>query len=135
MSARDAARFGLLYLAGGLWEDTQIVPAEWVEKSATDSVPTNERLGGDRYGYLWWTSPRESALGQAIGAASYKSTGGRGHKVLVVPDLDLVVVHRLPTGGVGLLSQMRRRFLGAPSVSDQQFNELMRLVVAAHPDR
>jgi CubicO group peptidase (beta-lactamase class C family) len=33
MSARDAARFGLLYLRGGNWDGRQIVPTEWVEES------------------------------------------------------------------------------------------------------
>ena len=34
MSARDLARFGLLYLRHGRWGDKQIVPAAWVEKSS-----------------------------------------------------------------------------------------------------
>ncbi len=72
---------------------------------------------------------------RAVGHAVYKATGGRGHKLVLVPDLDLVVVHRLATGGVSLASQLRRRFLGAPAVDDGEFNELMRRIVTAHPDR
>lgn len=33
ITARDMARFGLLYLRRGLWNGTQIVPEAWVEKS------------------------------------------------------------------------------------------------------
>jgi len=135
ISARDLARFGLLYLAGGRWRDDQVVPAQWVERSTGDSVETLDFLGGDRYGYLWWVSPAESELGRAISHASYKATGGRGHRVVVIPELQLVVVHRLATGGVGLLSQLHRRFSSPPSVDDLQFQGLMERIVAAHPSR
>ena len=33
MSARDLARFALLYLYKGRWQDRQVVPAKWVEES------------------------------------------------------------------------------------------------------
>lgn len=135
ISTRDLARFGLLYLSGGRWDGEQVVPAGWVERSTADHVATHDRLEGDRWGYLWWVSPPDSALGRAVGHTVYKATGGRGHKLALVPDLDLVVVHRLATGGVGLASQLRRRFFGAPSVDDGEFNELMRRIVAAHPRR
>ena len=135
VSTRDLARFGLLYLSQGGWRGEQIVPAAWVERSLTDTVATHPAFEGDRWGYLWWVSPPESALGRSVGHEVYKATGGRGHKVALVPALDLVVVHRLATGGVGLASQLKRRFFGAPSVHDGEFNELMRRVVAAHPDR
>ena len=134
VSGRDLARFGLLYLAGGRWGERQVVPAGWVERSTTDTVATLDSLEGDRYGYLWWVSPPESALGRVLGHASFKATGGRGHAVLVVAGLELVVVHRLATGGVGLASQLYRRFTTPPDVNDQQFQELMRRIVAAHPD-
>lgn len=134
VSTRDLARFGLLYLSGGGWDGEQVVPAGWVERSTSDHVATHEAFDGDRWGYLWWISPPDSTLGRTVGHTVFKATGGRGHKLVVVPELDLVVVHRLATGGVGLASQLRRRFFGAPSVHDGEFNELMRRIVAAHPD-
>ena len=33
-SARDLARFALLYLRKGRWRERQVVPADWVEDSA-----------------------------------------------------------------------------------------------------
>jgi len=133
MSTRDLARFGLLYLNGGRWNDEHVVPRAWVERSLTDHVATHPAMGGDRYGYLWWVSPPDSALGEIVGHTTYKATGGRGHKVVLVPELDLVVAHQPGTGGVGLLSQLKRRFIGAPGVTNDEFNELMRRIVAAHP--
>src|SRR6202167_5394167 len=51
MSARDFARFGLLYLHGGRWNDTQVVPQDWVKASTR---PYSDSDSGG-YGYLWWT--------------------------------------------------------------------------------
>ena len=48
ISARDEARFGLLFLRKGRWNDRQIVSADWV-KQATTRGPV-----GPSYGYLWW---------------------------------------------------------------------------------
>jgi len=33
MSAEDLDRFGSLYLTEGKWNDTQVVPSEWIEES------------------------------------------------------------------------------------------------------
>src|SRR5579863_10307991 len=55
ITARDMARFGLLYLRHGRWNGKQIVPAEWVEKSshASEMVQTDGADHGG-YEYLWW---------------------------------------------------------------------------------
>jgi len=58
---RDYARFGLLYLNGGNWRGTQIVPAAWVAASTTPDAP-HLQPGKDNpasssswgYGYQWW---------------------------------------------------------------------------------
>jgi CubicO group peptidase (beta-lactamase class C family) len=54
MSARDLARFALLYLHKGRWQDMQVVPAPWVDES-TRTYSNSE--WGPGYGYLWWTGP------------------------------------------------------------------------------
>jgi CubicO group peptidase (beta-lactamase class C family) len=38
MTARDMARFGLLFLQNGSWEGDQIISEEWVQESTTDVV-------------------------------------------------------------------------------------------------
>src|SRR6202451_1691511 len=60
MSARDFARFALLYLHGGKWNDTQIVPQEWVKAS---TQPYSDAPSGG-YGYLWWTGDSASGKSQ-----------------------------------------------------------------------
>jgi CubicO group peptidase (beta-lactamase class C family) len=49
MSARDFARFALLFLHGGKWNDVQVVPEDWVKESTRPYSDTES--GG--YGYLW----------------------------------------------------------------------------------
>ena len=52
MSARDLARFALLYLKKGRWQDRQVIPRTWVDES-TRAYSHSEF--GPGYGYLWWT--------------------------------------------------------------------------------
>ncbi|MBN9391432.1 MAG: serine hydrolase [Chloroflexi bacterium] len=55
---RDMAKFGLLYLYGGKWEDKQVVPENWVTTStAIHSIGSNKK----DYGYLFWVYPTHFA--------------------------------------------------------------------------
>jgi CubicO group peptidase (beta-lactamase class C family) len=58
MSARDMARFGLLYLRGGRWRGAQLIPAQWIRESTTaySVAGGNARDGYSGYGYLWWVA-------------------------------------------------------------------------------
>jgi len=96
MTARDMARFGLLYLRGGAWNGTQVVPEFWVKES-TVSYSDADEAGG--YGYLWWVSVDGQHF-DGVGSVpfgTYTARGAGGHTILVVPDLDLVLVHRTNT--------------------------------------
>jgi CubicO group peptidase (beta-lactamase class C family) len=95
MTARDMARFGLLYLNHGRWKGRQIVPADWVEKSthATEMVHVGHMpVGG--YEYLWWVEYGGVHLGEATLPGMYSAQGAGGHIILVVPSRNLVVVNR-----------------------------------------
>ncbi|HET8775051.1 MAG TPA: serine hydrolase [Thermoanaerobaculia bacterium] len=119
MTARDMARFGLLYLSEGRWNGRQILPAAWVRES-TRAVAATSLRGG--HGYMWW-----------VDKDRYYASGAGGHRIFVYPKHDLVVVHQVPTGGVGLLSQLRRRMFGGPEVEDEEVEKLLQLIVAAGP--
>jgi CubicO group peptidase (beta-lactamase class C family) len=85
LPARDLAKLGYLYLNGGRWNGTQVVPADYVRASVQphSKLP---RLGpGGGYGYQWWTT----SVGQH---ASFVAVGIGGQRIMVFPDLDLVVV-------------------------------------------
>jgi len=57
-TCRDMARFGYLFLRGGAWDGTQIVPEEWVAAATGDS---SQELNA-AYGYLWWLNRRGPVL-------------------------------------------------------------------------
>ncbi|UCF42050.1 MAG: serine hydrolase [Gemmatimonadota bacterium] len=88
MSARDMARFGLLFLRNGRWRDQQIVPQAWVTQSTTGY--SDAALWWD-YGYMWWVGKPAAWDGHEL----YAALGGSGHMIAVVTDLDLVIVHRV----------------------------------------
>ena len=67
-TARDHARFGLMFLNGGVANGKQVVPAEWVKQSTVpdqgfEPTAPGENLG---YQYQWWTFPDSDAFA-AIG--------------------------------------------------------------------
>ncbi len=49
-SARDWARFGLLYLNDGVWNGETILPPGWVKYSVTPAPAAD--MG--KYGAQWW---------------------------------------------------------------------------------
>ena len=54
-TARDYARFGLLYCNNGKWKGEQILPEHWVEQ--TMKPPVSNSLGN--YGYQFWVKGRD----------------------------------------------------------------------------
>lgn len=108
MSARDLARFALLYLHKGRWRDRQIVPAQWIEES-TRAYSQSE--GGPGYGYLWWVGSINNGAAPSVTlpAGSFFALGYGGQCAFVIPACDLVVIHRAPhLGGGGNLREMGR---------------------------
>lgn len=62
-TARDHARFGLMFLNGGIANGKQVVPAAWVKESTVpddgyEPTAPGESLG---YQYQWWTIPNSDA--------------------------------------------------------------------------
>ena len=82
---RDMAKFGLLYLNGGVWQGERIVSQEWVEASTREWV--------DGYGYQWWLQTYRSG-GASVDA--FLASGWGGQHIIVFPSLDMVLVF---TGG------------------------------------
>jgi CubicO group peptidase (beta-lactamase class C family) len=88
-SARDLARFGLLYLQNGEWEGEQLLSEEWIDFVRTPAPSTAER--GNQYGGQWWLVPDDRT---DVPSDAYSTAGNRGQYVIVVPSHDLVIVRR-----------------------------------------
>jgi CubicO group peptidase (beta-lactamase class C family) len=91
LTARDAAKFGLLYLKNGRWGNEQLVPEDWVRESFRMHVDlTVKGQPPSGYGYLWWIlapDPRGNGR-QDI----YAAEGAHAQYIFVVPEHDMVVV-------------------------------------------
>ncbi|MEN8885860.1 MAG: serine hydrolase [Winogradskyella sp.] len=98
-TTRSMARFGLLTYANGQWENTQIVPENYLE----DAINTSQDLN-KAYGYMWWLNGKSSFrlpqsqvefTGSLIPNAPsdmYAALGRDDQKIYVVPSKDLVIV-------------------------------------------
>lgn len=82
-TARDFARFGLLYLRDGTWNGAQILPEGWVDhaRTPTPNVPPEEPMG---YGGHWWLN--------MAGQGSFSANGYDGQYIVLVPEKDLILV-------------------------------------------
>ncbi|MBD2864775.1 serine hydrolase domain-containing protein [Paenibacillus oceani] len=76
LTPRDMARFGFLYLNGGMWDNEPVIPASWINESIA--------MNPNHYGYLWW-------LRQEDGMFAYSAVGDGGNMICCMPDQDLVV--------------------------------------------
>ena len=88
-NARDLARFGLLYLNGGVWNGERMLSQEWIDFVRTPAPSTAER--GNAYGGQWWLVPDNRT---DVPKDAYSTAGNRGQYVVVVPSHDLVIVRR-----------------------------------------
>ncbi|MBW2092021.1 MAG: serine hydrolase [Deltaproteobacteria bacterium] len=92
-TARDWARFGLLYLNDGVWQGTRILPEGWVEYSRT---PTPKAPLG-RYGAQFWlnagdpTDDTKRPMPQ-VPKDAFFCMGFEGQSVSIIPSRKLVVV-------------------------------------------
>lgn len=112
MTARDMARFGLLFLRQGEWRGKQVIPKEWVG----ESVRSYSQVGrGNGYGYMWWVKLADAEVKRG----SFSAQGAGGHYIMVFPDHKLVVVHRVNTDIPG------------KQVNPEQFGALVKGILAA----
>ncbi|HUD16030.1 MAG TPA: serine hydrolase [Acidimicrobiales bacterium] len=81
-TARDFARFGLLYLRDGVWDGRRLLPEGWVDHGRLPrSVDPDDAM---IHGAHWWV------VGDEYG--SFWASGYSGQSITVCPALDLVVV-------------------------------------------
>lgn len=86
LRSRDLLKLGQLYLNGGVWNGKRIVSASWVKASTQPHVRIDDQT---LYGYFWWLKTFKA--GEQAHPAYFMSGNG-GNKVVVLPDLDMVVV-------------------------------------------
>ena len=122
ISAHDLARFGLLMLRNGKWNDKQVIPESWVKESTTYFSDATI-YKGDGYGYMWWVAKDKNKFPHfpfaKLKEGTYSARGAGGHFLVVIPEYDMVFVHRVNT------------FVDGNSVSFQDFGKLLSMVLDA----
>jgi CubicO group peptidase (beta-lactamase class C family) len=92
-TARDWARFGLLYLQDGMWKGVRVLPGGWVQYSRTPT-PASPR---GAYGAHFWLTLRPGSRGSgdsgsALPADAFHAVGHEGQFVTIIPSRNLVLV-------------------------------------------
>ena len=83
MRARDMLKVGVTYLNGGVWNEEQVVPAQWVEDVLTAQVPSATSLLD--YSYFFWH--------RSINGIPYISAEGDGGQFInIFPEQNMVIV-------------------------------------------
>lgn len=87
---RDMAKYGQMYLDGGVWQGRRILDEAWIDESwgKYGRLRPLDR-NGHQYGYLWWHHVYE--IGDAV-IETVEARGNGGQYIFVAPSLDLVVV-------------------------------------------
>ncbi len=102
-TARDFAKFGLLYLRDGIWDRERILPEGWVDGARTLRARDAE---GNEYGSHWWIWDGERDV--------FAAQGYETQRILVDPASDLVVVRlgKTPPEDGDAVDQWLRDVLG-----------------------
>lgn len=98
-NTRSMARFGILALNKGKWENEQVLN----ENFFTESINTSQSINPS-YGYLWWLNGKSSSMqpgGQTVypgtlvpnaPADMYAAMGAEDQRIYVIPGKKMVVV-------------------------------------------
>lgn len=91
----DMVKIGNLFLQKGKYDGKQILSEDWIEKSTTNYITTNNVVPYlTNYGYYWW-------IGNVKNFDFYTAMGYGGQFIFVIPDLELVIVTTCNFTGIG----------------------------------
>jgi CubicO group peptidase (beta-lactamase class C family) len=114
-SARDWARFGLLYLNDGVIAGKRILHEDWVDYSAAATLDTD-------YGAGFWTNRSEHERAKArvragIPRDAYFASGDLGQRIVIIPSQQMVVVRLgdsvAPDGDIRGLARLVKEVIAA----------------------
>ena len=87
ISSRDQARFGLLFLRNGKWNNKVLLDPEWIELVQKPSE------NNESYGYMWWLN-KGNRKWEGLSESIYYGAGFGGNYVVIIPDEQIVIVTR-----------------------------------------
>jgi CubicO group peptidase (beta-lactamase class C family) len=123
ISARDLARFGVLYLSRGRWGQSQLIPASWIDASVRSYSPSGDQGSSathSGYGFMWWIQMNAAAHPELrIPDGSFTASGLGGQLMTVIPEIETVIVNLMNTDEPG------------PRIRTDQWDRLLGIVLAA----
>lgn len=92
-TARDYARFGLLYLNDGIWKGQRILPEGWVDYTGEPMAQAPKGMYG---AHFWLNSGEPSNIHNRfwpeLSRDTYTASGNRGQWITIIPSRKTVVV-------------------------------------------
>lgn len=123
LSARDLARFGLLYLHRGAWAGQQVIPSAWIDASVRSYSGTGNQgslASKSGYGYMWWVQINAQAHPELrLPDGSFTASGNGGQRLTIIPQIDTLVVNLMNTDEPG------------PRIGSSEWDTLLAEVLAA----
>jgi CubicO group peptidase (beta-lactamase class C family) len=86
---RDMAKFGQLFLDGGMWKGSRLLSEGYVNRSLSAVISSEQVRLADAYGYAWWIESFQ-IKGQAVLTQSARGWGGQ--YIFLISEKEMVVV-------------------------------------------
>ena len=83
LSAEDLSKIGQMCLNNGMFDNKQIVSAEWITQMTTPYIKCDEKFAFMQYGFLWWVIDKEKNI--------YSAIGDSGNVIYVNADKNIVI--------------------------------------------
>lgn len=83
LSAEDLSKIGQMCLNKGMFDNKQIVSAEWITQMTTPYIKCDEKFTFMHYGFLWWVIDKEKNI--------YSAIGDSGNVIYVNADKNIVI--------------------------------------------
>jgi CubicO group peptidase (beta-lactamase class C family) len=100
MKSRDMAKFGLLYLNKGKWNNKQIVSEQWIKASTSPLISKEKTKKGMSYGFYWW-------IIDDLKYNIFAAYGDYSQCIMVIPKLNAVIVFTSGNRGIPIHDYLR----------------------------
>ena len=92
-TARDYAKFGLLYLNDGVWKNERILPEGWVKQTCIPAQAEEQK----QYGFQFWLNgidkkDKSKRVYDGVPADMFYADGYGGQRIFIIPSKKLVIV-------------------------------------------
>ncbi|MCG9972639.1 serine hydrolase domain-containing protein [Christiangramia crocea] len=88
INTEDMARFGLLFMNNGEWNDKELISEELITEAMQASAPN------PNYGYMWWLNSKGDRHMENIDTSIFYAAGFGGNFIIVDQKNNMVIVTR-----------------------------------------